>query len=441
MTPLLLLLLACQSETPQLVASRASGHGQGVGGLSLHLRSDGEDGEDGEDCLSEDAVIEVYSRGPEDEDWQAAEVTVASDTDLVELALVADNSGSEEGFLPAIVEAVAGFGHAILDRESEDRAALVRVSTEASLLTGLSADGATWDTAVGELFIANGWTALWDGVRLGNEALQAGAPASTGGGVEFCLTQARRSVVVFTDGQENNSADEHETSYDGDGVDTTVDDLVSLSVLGIPTPIYTIGVGNEVDAESLEALSLETGGDYAAIEAYEGLSTALLSTAEGLESEVPVCFEVEDCSHDQAWIVVTDGEASYEAWLELPGLCGCTYTQGYWSTHEEAWPVDHLVLGGRSYTQAELLTLFDTPVRGDKSLSLAHQLIAARLNQASGADTSALGSALDDADAWLVEHDDGGGLPFDTSDWDGADVIKDALDDWNNGLSGPGHCD
>jgi hypothetical protein len=41
-------------------------------------------------------------------------------------------------------------------------------------------------------------------------------------------------------------------------------------------------------------------------------------------------------------------------------------------------------LGGKSYTQTELLTILNTPVRGDASVNLAHQLIAADLNRATG---------------------------------------------------------
>lgn len=35
----------------------------------------------------------------------------------------------------------------------------------------------------------------------------------------------------------------------------------------------------------------------------------------------------------------------------------CTYTQGYWKTHPEAWPVDSLFLGNRFYNKNELLSI------------------------------------------------------------------------------------
>jgi hypothetical protein len=61
----------------------------------------------------------------------------------------------------------------------------------------------------------------------------------------------------------------------------------------------------------------------------------------------------------------------------------CPLTQGFWKNHPAAWGVDSagLTIGGQSYTQAELLTILQTPPSGgNASLILAHQLIAAQLN-------------------------------------------------------------
>ncbi|HEU0032639.1 MAG TPA: DUF4215 domain-containing protein [Kofleriaceae bacterium] len=85
----------------------------------------------------------------------------------------------------------------------------------------------------------------------------------------------------------------------------------------------------------------------------------------------------------------------------------CTLTQGYWKNHEEAWPVTSLTLGTVTYTQAELLAILQTPVKGNGLISLAHQLIAAKLNVAAGAEVDASIAA---ADALIGSLDiDGGG--------------------------------
>lgn len=65
----------------------------------------------------------------------------------------------------------------------------------------------------------------------------------------------------------------------------------------------------------------------------------------------------------------------------------CPLSQGYWKNHEELWPASALpmMLGTtNSYDQTELLDLLDRSPRGDASIILAHQLIAAKLNVANG---------------------------------------------------------
>jgi hypothetical protein len=126
--------------------------------------------------------------------------------------------------------------------------------------------------------------------------------------------------------------------------------------------------------------------------------------------------------------------------------CGCTLTQGYWKNHPSAWPVTTLVVGGVTYGQAELLDLFATAPAGDASLILAHQLVAAMLNRASGAGaTPGVLQAIDDANAWMATHQDGDGrLPFgvpSSSPAGGvATSLSDQLDAYNNGNGGPAHC-
>jgi len=117
----------------------------------------------------------------------------------------------------------------------------------------------------------------------------------------------------------------------------------------------------------------------------------------------------------------------------------CSLTQGFWKNHEEAWPVAELILGGTTYTQTQLLAILGTPPRGDATYILIHQLIAAKLNIANGADPTAIADTVVAADAWLAAHPLG-------SKPTGADrevglALAALLDDYNNGVTGPGHCD
>lgn len=124
----------------------------------------------------------------------------------------------------------------------------------------------------------------------------------------------------------------------------------------------------------------------------------------------------------------------------------CTFTQGYWKNHEEAWPVDALSIGGRSYSASELDALLGTPTGGDSSLILGHQFIAALLNVANGARTSPeLDTAIDSAQQWMAAHADADGrLPYGTASGSDAHsqatTLADTLAEFNEGSIGAGHC-
>ncbi|HEV2105635.1 MAG TPA: hypothetical protein VGU27_07870 [Candidatus Eisenbacteria bacterium] len=118
----------------------------------------------------------------------------------------------------------------------------------------------------------------------------------------------------------------------------------------------------------------------------------------------------------------------------------CTFTQGFWKNHPNNWPVASLTLGTVSYTKTQLLSILNQPAGGNGLLILAHQLIAAKLNIANGASVPAgVATAISNADAMignLVCPPVGSGFLSPSS------VNSDAntLDDYNNGITGPGHC-
>lgn len=79
----------------------------------------------------------------------------------------------------------------------------------------------------------------------------------------------------------------------------------------------------------------------------------------------------------------------------------CTLTQGYWKNHPDSWPVSSLSLGSVSYTKAQLLSIFGQPVAGNGLISLAHQLIAAKLNIAAGSDATPILGVVTTADVLI----------------------------------------
>ena len=125
----------------------------------------------------------------------------------------------------------------------------------------------------------------------------------------------------------------------------------------------------------------------------------------------------------------------------LPAAQNCTFTLGYWKTHPAAWPTTSLTLGSVNYTAAELQAILNTSPSGNGLIILAHQLIAAKLNILNGADGTVVNATIAAADAQigaLVVPPTGGSSDSLTP----ASVNSNShiLDDWNNGITGPGHC-
>jgi len=112
----------------------------------------------------------------------------------------------------------------------------------------------------------------------------------------------------------------------------------------------------------------------------------------------------------------------------------CPHGQGFWK-NTAVWPMTEMTIGGQTYNQAELLILFNTPVGGDASLNLAHQLIAATLNVANGGDPVVASGVIAQANALLAAYP--GKLPYnvDSSSADGQTMVNlgGVLDSYNSG--------
>lgn len=102
------------------------------------------------------------------------------------------------------------------------------------------------------------------------------------------------------------------------------------------------------------------------------------------------------------------------------------HTIGFWKNHPEVWPVTSMVICGNSLNQSELISILDTSPRGDVTIIMARQLIAAKLGVAGG-NACPLTS---NAEAWLCSH---GGIGASRKKWDGGEELKSALDQFNNG--------
>lgn len=158
------------------------------------------------------------------------------------------------------------------------------------------------------------------------------------------------------------------------------------------------------------------------------------------------------CEYDPDCCAISNGTC--ESTCEFDGVSdpdcapvesGCTLTQGYWKTHYAGaknasqnidWPQpgdENNLLCGKTW-----LSLLQTaPKGGDAWLVLAHQWIAATLNRDAGASAPAdVQQALTDGGALLAQCTTLSG-PSKAR----ATNLAGLLDQYNNGLVGPGHCD
>ncbi len=123
---------------------------------------------------------------------------------------------------------------------------------------------------------------------------------------------------------------------------------------------------------------------------------------------------------------------------------GCTRTQGYWKNHYELWPAfTTMMLGSVAYTPEQLEAILQlSPGSGQGAnglISMAHQLIGAKLNILAGASQAAISSAILAADTLIGSQNplSSGYLPTSATG-----TLNTTLTNYNEGVlsGGPPHC-
>lgn len=109
-----------------------------------------------------------------------------------------------------------------------------------------------------------------------------------------------------------------------------------------------------------------------------------------------------------------------------------TATIGYWKNHPSEWPAscDLTLPGSSTDPKVFAMNILDAPVRGDKTVALAKQLIAAKLNVCVGNESSCVTQAIQDATTWLTTY---GPVLNKQKSWFGGDVVQEILEDYNEG--------
>ena len=174
--------------------------------------------------------------------------------------------------------------------------------------------------------------------------------------------------------------------------------------------------GWSIDGTFIFGYSKEAYIDYS-VKLMQGGELVMEHTGTGMATEaepdvhfggtwdIELCgdYTVEGYFH-YTYSTINEGSETFEISFTCEcGLVGCTYTPGFWKNHPDAWPVDNLVIGGKSYSKTEMLGILNLPTRGDLTIKLFHHLVAAILNVESGAENS-VRATIDDADAFLGSH-------------------------------------
>lgn len=210
-----------------------------------------------------------------------------------DVALVVDNSRSVRSVLGLAQEGAHTLANDVF--ASGGRASLVRVSTTAAVRSELTSDAAAFSAQVDDLHVSNGWTALWDGVRMAHETLGAAhaePPAPLTDAAAFCAGAEKLAVVAFTDGRENNSAGQKLLSNRDDGMDTVMDDLMGLRADGATTPMYTVALGGEPDHDALGHLAAQSGGRHIAVADADDLPRVFEAVSNYADSTHQVCADI-----------------------------------------------------------------------------------------------------------------------------------------------------
>lgn len=309
----LVLLPACAGDL--LVGG---GHaGEGTATVFATLRD-----ADGPVPLSSTVTLEVETARPGAAWAPASAVVTGTEPSPLDVVLAADNSGSVDWDTLSVRTALGDFARGLL-ADDRHRAGLVRISTEAELLLPPTDDDAVFDAALGELYVSNGWTALWDGIRIANEALDDVAEPPS---VSTCGGARQPTVVAVVDGVDNNSDDRHASdAYRGDGVDTDLESLLALRAGDTYTTVHVVELGAVSQQPPLARLAAATGGAHLEADDRADLAAALDDIDAVLAARTAVCFVPARCDDTRVRMVARWREGGQSrtatATARIPASC------------------------------------------------------------------------------------------------------------------------
>jgi len=249
------------------------------------------------------------------EDGKAATIlsVLGGGAQSLAVCLVLDRSGSMQlpsGSGPLKIDAARQAASRFVNAlRANDRAAVISFANESSLDQELTDDRSRLLDAI-QRAQAYGSTVLYDAAYWG---IQQVALRRTGGSfvtVESALADARRVVLLLTDGNDNGSR--------------MRPDEVIAQARANGVSLYTVGLGADADADMLAYLARETGGEYYAAPDTQQLEEIYDRMARRFQGEYTVSYrsprpEADGTRREVALTVDAPALSPATGWYQAPG--------------------------------------------------------------------------------------------------------------------------
>ena len=216
-------------------------------------------------------------------------------------------------------------------------------------------------------------------------------------------------------------------TFASDTADVTVTNAAPVVTLGPLAALVAVGANVELTAALTDAGVLDTHtvsidwGDGMFCDGSPGSGCAITSL-NGVGSVTGSHAYASEGSFNVV-VTVTDDDGGIGATLPqtvsvtVTGVVVPARTAGTWAS-TNPWPLaDPLTIGGLMYTRVAAIDVFDDGTNNEQSPFLFRELVAARLNQAAGADASCVTATMALADAWLAANPPGSGVKKNSTAW------------------------
>ncbi len=248
--------------------------------------------------------ISQYKDGVEIENSSLINIK-CEDSVSSDVGLVIDNSGSVRSHRLIVEKSLEKLSNHLFSIGS--MISLTEVNTNSYVRSPLINSTEKLTNAYSSFLNRDGWTSLYDGVRMSHETLEDRFVFDDE--IESACDSKRKAIIIMTDGKENNSNDQMYEEYSlddfpGDSIDTTVDDIRSLNSNYRKVPIFSIGVGAEVDELSLRNISESSGGTFRSLSEFNQVESAFIDISNFLQSPYSVCVDSSSLSCGEYKVIV-----------------------------------------------------------------------------------------------------------------------------------------